>query len=263
MLGVPLGTALGHVAGWRPAMAAVGVAAAISAVALRRVLPALPAEAAGATGTLRARVRAIPAALRSAPLLVICVVTVLVVTGHFTAYTYITELIRRDAGLTGLALSAVLFGYGAAGIAGIWLAGRVTDSRPRRAAAACAVGVAVALAGLLTARSAAATVTAVILWGAAFTALPVTGQAAVLRVAPRSADTASALYVVAFQIGIGGGALAGALLVDAGLLSALCVVGVALAGSRPAGHAGGAPGVPRGDGAGWRIGWSPCAAGSP
>ena len=47
--------------------------------------------------------------------------------------------------------------------------------------------------------------------------------------APRSADTASALYVVAFQIGIGGGALAGSLLVDAGLLSALCVVGVALA----------------------------------
>ena len=56
-----------------------------------------------------------------------------------------------------------------------------------------------------------------------------TGQAAVLRVAPRSADTASALYVVAFQIGIGGGALAGSLLVDAGLLSALCVVGTALA----------------------------------
>ena len=86
-----------------------------------------------------------------------------------------------------------------------------------------------AVAGLLMARSAAATVTAVILWGAAFTAFPVTGQAAVLRVAPRSADTASALYVVAFQIGIGGGALAGSLLVDAGLLSALCVVGTALA----------------------------------
>ena len=248
LLGVPLGTALGHVAGWRPAMAAFGAAAVISAVALRRVLPALPpgppgpprpsevAVADGSTevngaaaGTLRARIRAVPVALRSAPLLAVCVVTVLVVTGHFTAYTYITELIRRDAGFAGLALPAVLFGYGGAGIAGIWLAGRITDSRPRRAAAACAGGVAVALAGLLVARSAAATVTAVILWGAAFTAFPVVGQAAVLRVAPRSADTASALYVVAFQIGIGGGALAGSLLVEAGLLSALCVVGTALA----------------------------------
>ena len=85
-----------------------------------------------------------------------------------------------------------------------------------------------ARAGLIT-LAGAATVTAVILWGAAFTAFPVTGQAAVLRVAPRSADTASALYVVAFQIGIGGGALPGSVLVDAGLLSALCVVGTALA----------------------------------
>lgn len=74
-----------------------------------------------------------------------------------------------------------------------------------------------------------ATVAAVVVWGAAFTALPVCLQGAVLRVAPRSTDTASALFVVAFQIGIGGGALAGSLLVDAGELSALCVTGAALA----------------------------------
>ena len=160
-------------------------------------------------------------------------ITVLVVTGHFTAYTYITALVRSDAGFTGLALSAVLFAYGAAGIGGIWLAGRITDQRPRRATAACALGVAVALTGLTTVAhgSAAVTVAAVIVWGAAFTALPVCLQAAVLRVAPRSADTASALYVVAFQIGIGGGALAGSLLVDTGVLAGLCVIGAALAAS--------------------------------
>ncbi len=67
-----------------------------------------------------------------------------------------------------------------------------------------------------------------VVWGAGFTALPVALQAAVLRVAPRSADTASALYVVAFQIGIGGGALAGSLLVNAGLLSVLPLVALAL-----------------------------------
>lgn len=49
--------------------------------------------------------------------------------------------------------------------------------------------------------------------------------------APRSADTASALYVVAFQIGIGGGALAGSLLVDTGVLAGLCVIGAVLAAS--------------------------------
>jgi predicted MFS family arabinose efflux permease len=233
--GVPLGTALGHAVGWRPAMAALGVAAVASTVALRQVLPELPAAPAelassAGPGGVRARLAGIPAALRSGPLLAICLVCVVVVTGHFAAYTYITALVQRDAGLSGLALSAVLFGYGAAGIGGIVLAGRITDRRPRLTTVACVAGVVVALAALASVAhgSAAGTVAAVAVWGGSFTALPVVLQAAVMRVAPRSADTASALYVVAFQIGIGGGALAGSLLVNAGLLSVLPLVAVAL-----------------------------------
>ncbi|HEY2280997.1 MAG TPA: MFS transporter [Streptosporangiaceae bacterium] len=258
--GVPLGTALGHAVGWRPAMAALGVVAVVSAVALRRTLPELrdiPARPAGRAASpgrsvaatqpgsdthhagpagpsgrsaARAGLAGVPAALRSGPLLAVCVVTMVVVTGHFAAYTYITALVRRDAGLSGLALSAVLFAYGAAGIGGIVLAGRITDRWPRRSAAACVAGLVVALAALATVAhgSTVGTVAAVVVWGAGFTALPVALQAAVLRVAPRSADTASALYVVAFQIGIGGGALAGSLLVNAGWLSLLPLVALAL-----------------------------------
>ncbi len=170
-------------------------------------------------------------ALRSGPLAVLCAVTTLLVIGHFTAYTYIAALVRRDAGLAGLALSAVLFAYGVAGIGGIALTGWVTDRRPRLAAAACALGLTAALFALaaLAPGSPVATVAAVILWGAAFTALPVCLQAGVLRIAPRFADTASALYVMAFQIGIGGGSLAGAVLVDSGLLGDLPAIGGVLA----------------------------------
>jgi predicted MFS family arabinose efflux permease len=243
--GVPLGTALGHAFGWRPAMAALGVVAVVSTIALRRALPELPAAPAQVSGPLtagpltagpagrsgvRAGLASVPAALRSGPLLAVCVVTMVVVTGHFAAYTYITALVRRDAGLSGLGLSAVLFGYGAAGIGGIVLAGRITDRWPRRSTAACVAGLVVALAALATVAhgSTAGTVAAVVVWGAGFTALPVALQAAVLRVAPRSADTASALYVVAFQIGIGGGALAGSLLVNAGWLALLPLVALVM-----------------------------------
>ena len=60
VFGVPVGTALGHVAGWRAAMATLGVAAVLVAVALRRVLPALAPGSgsgapAGADGTVCAR----------------------------------------------------------------------------------------------------------------------------------------------------------------------------------------------------------------
>jgi predicted MFS family arabinose efflux permease len=49
----------------------------------------------------------------------------------------------------------------------------------------------------------------------------------VLRVAPEIPDTASASYVVAFQIGIGGGSLAGAGLLGSGHLG--MIPGLALA----------------------------------
>src|ERR1700761_7059917 len=59
--GIPLGTALGHAVGWRAAMAAIGLAAVLSTVALRRVLPELrtgPAEPANQEATARPGVRA-------------------------------------------------------------------------------------------------------------------------------------------------------------------------------------------------------------
>jgi predicted MFS family arabinose efflux permease len=229
VLGIPLATALGDLVGWRAATAVVGAAALMSVVALRTALPALTSDA--VAGNLRAQMAAIPAALRSRSLFAVCAVTVVVVTGHFTAYTYVAPLVNRDAGATGLALSAVLLAYGIAGVGGLGVTGWATDRRPRLAAAACATTVAVALAVLSTVGygSAALTVAAIMLWGAAFTAIPVCLQVAVLRVAPHSTATASALYVVAFQIGIGGGALAGSILVNAGHLAELPVAGMALA----------------------------------
>jgi predicted MFS family arabinose efflux permease len=229
VLGIPLGTALGNLAGWRAAAALVGAAAVVSTVALLSALPALIPDA--DAGSLRARLAAIPAALRSWSLIAVCAVTALVVTGHFTAYTYIAPLVHRDAGVTGVALSVVLLAYGIAGVGGLAVTGWATDRRPRLAAAACAGTVAVALALLATIAqgSAAFTVAAIVLWGAAFIAIPVCLQVAVLRVAPHSTDTASALYVVAFQIGIGGGALAGSVLVNAGHLGDLPITGMALA----------------------------------
>jgi predicted MFS family arabinose efflux permease len=243
VLGVPVATALGQLTGWRVAMAVIGAAAGVSAAGLRMTLPPLPPEAPGvlppeAPGALAAeaagrgaRPSAMGLVLRNGPLAVLCVVTGLLVIGHFTAYTYVAALVRRDAGLAGLALSAVLFAYGVAGIGGIALTGWVTDRRPRLAVTACAVGLTAALFGLafLAPGSPVVTVAAVAVWGAAFTALPVCLQAGVLRIAPGLADTASALYVMAFQIGIGGGALAGAVLVDSSLLGDLPAIGGVMA----------------------------------
>nr|BFE67393.1 hypothetical protein GCM10020092_006940 [Actinoplanes digitatis] len=82
---------------------------------------------------------------------------------------------------------------------------------------------------LIPALGAAPTVLAALAWGGVFTATPVILQAAILRVAPDARDAASAVYVVAFQVGIGGGALLGERFVRAGLLAWLPALAALLA----------------------------------
>ncbi len=101
-------------------------------------------------------------------------------------------------------------GYGAAGILGLAVAGRVADRWPSRSlqvAVALTAGCVLAV-GAATA-STAATVTAVVVWGAAFGALPTLIFTAALRAAPHSPDAAPAVVNCTFNIGIAGGAFLG------------------------------------------------------
>ena len=229
VLGVPLGTALGQWLGWRAALGALAAAGALCVVALLLVLPrmaALPQDLATRT---RARLRASVTIIRSRPVAAVCAATAVLVIGDFAAYTYIAPLVRRDGGLEGFGLSALLLGYGAAGLLGNWIIGRHVDRRPGPLVLGCVALIAVALAALVPVLGPVPTVLAALLWGGAFTACPVALQAAILRVAPQARDAASAVYVVAFQIGIGGGALLGERFVRAGLLGLLPALAAVLA----------------------------------
>jgi predicted MFS family arabinose efflux permease len=229
VLGVPLGTALGQWLGWRVALGALAVLGAICVATLLLVLPKMPALPQDLAARAGARLKASIAIIRSGPVASVCLVTAVLVIGHFAAYTYIAPLVRRDGGLEGVTLSALLLGYGAAGLLGNWLAGRFVDRRPGTLLVTMLAVAAAALLTLVPVLGPAPTVIAALLWGGAFTAIPVSLQAAILRVAPQSRDAASAVYVVAFQIGIGGGALLGERFVSAGLLPWLPAIAAALA----------------------------------
>ncbi|BEP14488.1 MFS transporter [Acidothermaceae bacterium B102] len=231
VLGVPLSTALGQAAGWRTPFVVLAAAGTLSAGALLRLLPrldALPEDRAAGTGT---RLRAAGAAIWSRSTAPVCAVTAVFVIGQFAAYTYIAPLVRHGGGLSGFALSALLLGYGATGLLGNVVVGRVVDAHPGLSIAGCVLLVATGLTLLAVLHGAPITVVAVLLWGLGATAVPVCLQAAVLRVAPDNQEAASAVYVVAFQIGIGGGSFIGDRFVAAGHLPALPVFGslVALA----------------------------------
>jgi predicted MFS family arabinose efflux permease len=229
VLGVPLGTALGQWLGWRAAIGTLAVAGALCVVTLPAVLPAMPALPEDRAARTGAQLRAAVAIIRSGPVAAVCLVTALLVMGHFTPYTYLAPLVRRDGGLEGAGLSLLLLGYGVAGLCGNLVMGRFVDRRPGVLMIGSVTVIALSLAALVPVVGAVPTAIAALLWGGAFTATPVCLQAAILRVAPHARDAASAVYVVAFQIGIAGGALLGERLVAAGHLAALPVIGGALA----------------------------------
>lgn len=218
--GIPIVSAIGALVGWRAAVAGMGVVAAATVLAMWLVLPAV-----GSGEAHIDRREILTLAARTPRLLIVCAVTLFIALGQFVAFTYISPIVRAHTGLTGIGLSVVLLTYGAAGVLGVAVVGAVTDRRPRAAMLACCAAVVAALALLaIVTRSTPATVVAAVAWGAGFTALPICLQTAVLRVAPRVPDTGSALYVVAFQIGIGTGALIGAGLLHAGDLRAIPAV---------------------------------------
>lgn len=221
--GAPLVTAVGVALGWRPTAVILAVVAGLCAVVMRAVLPGLPAPDHGVPVLSAVRTK-----LRDRPLLGLCGTTFLLVTGHFAAYTYVTLFVRRDVGVGGGLLALVLLGYGAAGVVGTVVVGRALDASPRATAVAATVVVAVALLvlGLIGAVPPVAglpvvALVAVLAWGGAFTTVPTCLQTAVLRVSPGSGELESAVYVVAFQVGIAAGALVGALFVSAGAFTAL------------------------------------------
>jgi predicted MFS family arabinose efflux permease len=207
LFGLPLTSWLGAMIGWRPTVLAMAVAAALSVAVVRATVGPMPAE--------RSAPQRGPAAIRGAvtdrSLAPINLVTLVVVLGHFTAFTYITVIIADYVHLTGPATSGLLLAHGAAGLVGLVLIGRQVDRHPRATALVVTGGVTACTVGLLLIGPASGAVAgaAVVVWAVPAGGMAVVLQAAVLRVAPDRADLASAVYIVAYQIGIGGGAALG------------------------------------------------------
>ncbi len=217
VVGSPLTAAMSEFWGWRPAVAVIAVAAAAVTLAARVALPAMAAAADGGAGVPRS-----PWHLRNRRLVVMCLLTLVGVTGHFISYTFIVVIIGDVVGVTGPALAWLLAGYGVAGLTAMGLLARPGDRRPRLAVIGCLtvlVAVLAALAGLgfagaVSPATVALGVAAIIGWGATATAVPPMLQSAAMRHSPEDPDGGSGLYVAAFQVGIMAGSLIGGALYE-------------------------------------------------
>lgn len=224
VLGVPAGTLLGELAGWRWGFAALaGLALAVSAL-LVTVLPRLPAQEG-------VRLGAFPGLLRIGRLRAGLLAVTLLVTGHFAAYTYVRPVLERVPGIGAGLISGLLLAYGTAGIVGTFAGGAVAARDPRRALSAISAGLgAVVLLMVPAGASPVASVALLVAWGLAYGGVSVSAQNWVMAAAPHAREAASALFAGVFNVAIALGAFAGGRVADSRGAGAVLWLGGGLAG---------------------------------
>ncbi|MFD9850096.1 MFS transporter [Streptomyces parvus] len=208
VLGVPSGTLIGDLSGWRTAFAAVGILGLVSLACMLCFMPRVPA---GRTVTFSA----LPQVFRgNAGLRAGIALTFLVITGHFLAYTFVRPILQGD-GMADSSIGVLLLTFGVAGICGNFIAGALVTRHLRRCVMGISVVLTAAMAVLALADTGAFSAGAIlVLWGLGYGAVPVTFQTWILDAAPDATEAATSLYVSAFNLSIALGALLGGFAVD-------------------------------------------------
>ncbi|MFH8838554.1 MFS transporter [Streptomyces sp. NPDC017868] len=219
VLGVPLGTFIGDIAGWRTAFLVMGGFTLAVLALLVLVVPPLPSDRA-------TRLDVLGGMLRSANTRFALAVTFLVVLAHFGTYTYVTPFLEQVTHAGPGLVTVCLLVYGAAGIAGNFLGGSAVGRYPRAtfAAAAAMIGGATLLLPVLGRWNPGA-MALLIVWGVAYGAVPACSQTWFAKASPDAPEASSVLFTASFQATISLGALVGGAVLDHSSPSTVMVLG--------------------------------------
>lgn len=205
-LGVPAGTFLGTVAGWRLSFAIMTGLTLVLLIWARWQLPDFAGEPPGKRLGMR-EVLTLPG-IRP-----VLWVTFTYVLAHNILYTYIAPLLA-PAAITA-DIDRVLLVFGLAALLSIWLAGLLIDRWLHTLLLiSCALFGLIAVALAFWINIPAVIYVAIAFWGLAFGGLPALLQTALAKSAGASADAAQSMLVTVWNLGIAGGGLAGGVLLE-------------------------------------------------
>lgn len=203
VLGIPLGRVVGQYFGWQLSFLLIGVCAAGVMLVLAKNLPALPSQNTGSLSSL-------PSLFKRRNLMLLYAMTVLIITAHFTAYSYIEPFVLQVGGFKAEQVTIVLSLYGLAGFAASYLFGKwFAKSQRLFMLGAVAVILLSALLLLPFASFPYAVYALVFIWGVAIVIVSLGMVSKVLAFASDATDVANSIYSGLYNVGIGGGALLG------------------------------------------------------
>ena len=218
VLGVPLSTTLGTAVGWRLAFAVLAGVCLVTTLLVATFLPPVESDTEHTA----------PVAGRRPQLATAVTTNAVVYLGQYVVYTYVAVLLLH-AGISESGVGPVLLGIGAVGLLGLWFSAARLDVAPRQTAVLALALLAaslVALALVFPSRGWVLAATAV--WGASFGAVASIFQTAAVRTRGASPDVAGALVNATANVGIGGGAALGALVLDRSGIATLPWLGAGL-----------------------------------
>ncbi|MGK3204576.1 MFS transporter [Amycolatopsis sp. MEPSY49] len=205
-LGIPAGTFLGGLLGWRSAFGVMSTIAVVLLAWIAGQVPDQPGQTGGRTPVRRTL--SVPGV---APVLAVTLVFVL---AHTVLYTYVAAFLGH-AGM-GDAVDVVLLVFGVASMAGIWVVGARIDHALRSLTILSTILVAVAATVLATASGSPALVyAAVALWGLGWGGVPTLLQTAAGNAGGDAADNAQAMLVTLWNAAMAAGGVLGGVLLDA------------------------------------------------
>ena len=208
IIGMPLGRIVGLALGWRMTFICLGAVAAVVLILLISVFPTVRNDSDFSVSFL-------PEMLGNRRLRTIYIIIILLVTGHYTAYSYIEPFLLKVAGLSQNTITAVLMLFGFAGILASAVFSKSFPAR-RTSLIICAFsGITFGLTLLKAASVSLWTVTALcILWGIAITMMNLVFQAELMAAEKKATTVAMALYSGLFNVGIGTGPVIGAMAIN-------------------------------------------------
>ncbi|WP_374117381.1 MFS transporter [Streptomyces sp. RKAG293] len=208
VLGVPAGTLIGNLAGWRASFAVMGVLSIAVLIALTVLLPPLPAVQVTRLSALRGM-------LSDRHIRIGLLATFLVVIAHFAAYTYVEPFLRQVTHVKVGLISVFLLVYGAAGVIGNFVAGWAITRGLRATWIVCTALLAAATLLLpVIGGGSIGALTLLVVWGLAYGAVPVCSSTWFARSAPDTPEAATVLFTASFQATLSLGALVGGVIVD-------------------------------------------------
>lgn len=203
VLGLPLGRIIGQVLSWRATFAVIGIIAVIVMLLLARLLPHLPSKNAGS-------LTSVPMLFKRPLLVGLYILTIIVVSAHFTAYSYIEPFMNNIGRMNPGMATAILLVFGLSGIVASLLFNRFHRFGPAKfLVTAMGMLVGSLLFLLPLSDNGYFMFLLAFVWGIGISGVGLSLQIRVLQLAPDATDVAMAMYSGIYNIGIGGGALLG------------------------------------------------------